>query len=169
MSKVTFPIRVLLVDDHHLFREGVSSLLKRDERFLVVNEASSGENALALLADNTAEDIFPDVILMDVRMPGISGIEATSEILKLYPQVKVVMITASEKDEDLFEAIKAGAQGYVLKAVTDSQQVKEAILAIAAGEAIIPPAMVPRLLNEFASIAGGKETAEDNEAAKAMT
>ncbi len=145
------PIRVMLVDDHHLFREGVSSLLKRDERFVVLSEASNGEQALELLADAT-----PDVILMDVRMPGISGIETTRQILKKHPAIKVVMITASEKDEDLFDAIKAGAQGYILKAVTDSKQMREAIFAVAAGEAIIPPAMVPRLLNEFATIADGK-------------
>ncbi len=145
-------IRVMLVDDHHLFREGVASLLKRDERFAVLSEARSGEEALEQL-----ETAQPDVILMDVRMPGISGIEATRQILQKYPSVKVVMITASERDEDLFDAVKAGAQGYVLKAVTDSKQMREAILAVAAGEAIIPPAMVPRLLNEFAAIADGKK------------
>lgn len=156
MSEVNFPIRVMLVDDHHLFRDGVASLLKRDERFAVLGEASNGEQAIELLGEP-----LPDVILMDVRMPGISGIEATRQILKKYPAVKVVMITASEKDEDLFDAIKAGAQGYVLKAVTDSKQMREAILAVAAGEAIIPPAMVPRLLNEFAAIAKGEKGAAD--------
>lgn len=155
MSEVNFPIRVMLVDDHHLFRDGVASLLKRDDRFSVLSEASSGEQALELLGEP-----LPNVILMDVRMPGISGIEATRQILQKYPSVKVVMITASEKDEDLFDAIKAGAQGYVLKAVTDSKQMREAILAVAAGEAIIPPAMVPRLLNEFASIAKGEKEAK---------
>lgn len=156
MSEVNFPIRVMLVDDHHLFRDGVASLLKRDERFSVLGEASNGEQALELIGEP-----LPDVILMDVRMPGISGIEATRQILKKYPSVKVVMITASEKDEDLFNAIKAGAQGYVLKAVTDSKQMREAILTVAAGEAIIPPAMVPRLLNEFAAIAKGEKGAAD--------
>ncbi len=145
-------IRVMLVDDHDLFREGVASLLRRDERFVVLSEANSGEEAIKLL-----ETALPDVILMDVRMTGISGIEATRRILQKYPSVKVVMITASERDEDLFDAVKAGAQGYVLKAVTDSKQMREAILAVAAGEAIIPPAMVPRLLNEFAAIAEGKK------------
>ena len=149
------PIRVMLVDDHHLFREGVASLLKRDERFAVLSEARSGEEAIEQL-----KIAQPDVILMDVRMPGISGIEATRQILQKYPAVKVVMITASEKDEDLFDAVKAGAQGYVLKAVTDSKQMREAILAVATGEAIIPPAMVPRLLNEFAAIADGKKADE---------
>ena len=158
MSEINLPIHVMLVDDHHLFREGVSSLLKRDERFRVLGEASSGEKALAFL---DAEPVpLPDIILMDVRMPGISGIEATRKILQKYPSVKVVMITASEKDADLFDAVKAGAQGYVLKAVTDSKQMREAILAVAAGEAIIPPAMVPRLLNEFAAIADGKKADE---------
>ena len=155
MNEVTFPIRVMLVDDHHLFRDGVSSLLKRDERFTVLSEASNGEQALDMLGG-----VLPDVILMDVRLPGISGIEATRQILKKHPSVKVVMITASEKDDDLFDAIKAGAQGYVLKAVTDSKQMREAILAVAAGEAIIPPAMVPRLLSEFAALADGRKAAD---------
>jgi len=90
-----------------------------------------------------------------VRMPGIGGIEATREMLTLYPDLKVIMITASEKDQDLFEAIKAGAQGYILKAVTDSKYMRDAIIRVAAGEAIIPPAMVPRLLNEFATLSEG--------------
>lgn len=152
MTEELSPIRVMLVDDHELFREGVNSLLKRDERFAVVDEARSGEEALELL-----NETLPDVILMDVRMPGIGGIEATRQILQKHPSVKVAMITASERDEDLFDAIKAGARGYILKAVTDSKQMREAILAIAAGDAIIPPAMVPRLFNEFAAIAKGKK------------
>lgn len=155
MTNETYPVRVMLVDDHDLFREGVVSLLKRDERFGVVGEAKSGEQALEML---TA--LQPDVILMDVRMPGMSGIEATQKILEKYSTIKVVMITASERDEDLFAAIKAGAQGYILKAVTDSKQMRDAILAVAAGEAIIPPAMVPRLLNEFAAIADGEKAGE---------
>ncbi len=147
MPKGAKPIRVMLVDDHLLFREGVSSLLKRDDRFEIFGEASDGETALVL-----AKEALPDVVLMDVKMPGISGIEATRQMLKLYPDLKVIMITASEKDQDLFEAIKAGAQGYILKAVTDSKYMREAIIQVAAGEAIIPPAMVPRLLHEFANL-----------------
>ncbi len=150
MQKESQPIRIMLVDDHLLFREGVSSLLKRDDRFEILGEASDGETALALAKEN-----LPDVVLMDVNMPGINGIEATRELLTLYPGLKVVMITASEKDQDLFEAIKAGAQGYILKAVTDSKYMRDAIIQVAAGEAIIPPAMVPRLLNEFANISEG--------------
>ncbi len=150
MSKVSEPIRVMLVDDHLLFREGISSLLRRDDRFKVLGEASDGESALALAQEN-----LPDVVLMDVRMPGINGIEATRKLMTLYPELKVIMITASEKDQDLFEAIKAGAQGYILKAVTDSKYMRDAIIRVAAGEAIIPPAMVPRLLDEFASLSEG--------------
>ena len=155
MSEKKQPIRVMLVDDHDLFREGVSSLLKRDVRFEVWNEASDGESALEILAENV-----PDVILMDVRMPGISGIEVTRQVLRRHSDLKVIMITASEKDQDLFEAIKAGAQGYILKAVTDSKYMRDAIISVASGEAIIPPAMVPRLLSEFAMLAdkGAKES-----------
>lgn len=155
MSTKSQPIKVMLVDDHLLFREGISSLLKRDERFIILSEASDGDSALTLVQQN-----LPDVILMDVRMPGMGGIEATRKLLVLYPDLKVIMITASEKDQDLFEAIKAGAQGYILKAVTDSKAMRDAILRVAAGDAIIPPAMAPRLLNEFANLARGRQESQ---------
>ncbi len=140
-------IQIMLVDDHLLFREGISSLLQRDERFEVLSEADDGESALEII-----KEAVPDVVLMDVKMPNMNGIEATREMLATYPDLKVVMITASEKDEDLFEAVKAGAQGYILKTVTDSKYMRDAICRVAKGDAIIPPAMVPRLLNEFATL-----------------
>ncbi len=140
-------IQIMLVDDHLLFREGISSLLQRDERFEILSEADDGESALEII-----KKAVPDVVLMDVKMPNMNGIEATREMLATYPDLKVVMITASEKDEDLFEAVKAGAQGYILKTVTDSKYMRDAICRVAKGDAIIPPAMVPRLLNEFATL-----------------
>ena len=142
------PIQIMLVDDHLLFREGISSLLKRDDRFAILCEADDGEMALEVIKDN-----IPDIVLMDVKMPKMSGIEAARKMLAIYPNIKVIMITASEEEDDLFEAVKAGAQGYILKTVTDSTYMREAIFRVAAGEAIIPPAMVPRLLSEFASLA----------------
>ncbi len=149
MQKKT--IRIMLVDDHLLFREGMSSLLSRDERFEILSEADDGETALEIV-----EDALPDIILMDVKMPGMGGIEATQKLLTKHPDLKVIMITASEKDEDLFEAVKAGAQGYILKTVSDTKYIRESIFSVAAGDAIIPPAMAPRLLNEFANLAKGK-------------
>ncbi|MCP4139827.1 MAG: response regulator transcription factor [Chloroflexi bacterium] len=157
-------IQIMLVDDHLLFREGISSLLQRDERFEILSEADDGLSALEII-----KKAVPDVVLMDVKMPNMNGIEATREMLGTYPGLKVVMITASEKDEDLFEAVKAGAQGYILKTVTDSKFMRDAICRVAKGEAIIPPAMVPRLLNEFATLSEDVPTAilkEENIATK---
>ena len=149
MTKKT--IQIMLVDDHLLFREGMAGLLQRDERFEILSEADDGISALEIV-----EEAMPDIILMDVKMPRMNGIEATRKLLGKYPDLKVIMITASEKDEDLFEAVKAGAQGYILKTVTDSQYMRDAIWRVAEGEAIIPPAMAPRLLNEFSTLSKGK-------------
>ncbi len=148
MTELSFPIRIMLVDDHLLFREGMTSMLKRDDRFEVVCEADDGETAVEIASECT-----PDVVLMDIWMPGIGGIEATRRILADHPDTRVIMITVSEKEHDLFEAVKAGAQGYLLKADTDSKYMREAIVRVAAGDAIIPPAMAPRLLEEFAALA----------------
>ncbi|MEN8171446.1 MAG: response regulator transcription factor [Chloroflexota bacterium] len=158
MEKKSQPIKIMLVDDHLLFREGVASLLKRDSRFEILSEANDGASAL----ENIKEAV-PDIVLMDVKMPGMGGIEATRRMLEAYPELKVIMITASEKEDDLFEAVKAGAQGYILKTVTDSKYMRDAIFRVAAGDAIIPPAMVPRLLSEFSALAQNPpETEERN-------
>lgn len=153
MSESKLPIRIMLVDDHALFRDGIVSLLKRDERFEIVAMADNGETALEII-----EKVNSDIILMDIQMPGIGGIEAARRILSKRPDLKVIMITVSEKEHDLFEAVKAGAQGYILKTDTDGQYMRDAIISVAAGEAIIPPAMAPRLLTEFASLAQGLPT-----------
>ena len=149
MAKI--PIKIMLVDDHLLFREGISSLLKRDDRFEILSEADDGISALEII-----KEAIPDIVLMDVKMPGMSGIETARKMLSTYPKLKVIMITASEKEDDLFEAVKAGAQGYILKTVTDSKYMCKAIASVAAGDAIIPPAMAPRLLNEFATLSGAQ-------------
>ena len=154
-TELSQPIRIMLVDDHLLFRDGVASLLKRDGRFEIVREANDGASALESLKHSV-----PDIVLMDIQMPGMGGIEATRRILAAYPDVKVVMITVSEKNTDLFEAIKAGAQGYILKTVTESKSMCDAIFSVAAGEAIIPAAMASGLLTEFAALAQ-KQSVED--------
>ncbi len=148
MTKLSLPIQIMLVDDHVLFRDGMASLLRRDGRFEIVCEANNGASAL-----ENIQKTVPEVVLMDIQMPGMGGIEAARQILSAYPDLKVIMITVSEKEHDLFEAVKAGAQGYILKTDTDSKYMCEAIVRVAAGEAIIPPAMAPRLLMEFASLA----------------
>jgi len=122
MIELTQPIRIMLVDDHLLFRDGVASLVKRDGRFKIVREANDGASAL----ENFIQSV-PDIVLMDIQMPGMGGIEATRRILAAYPDVKVIMIMVSEKNTDLFDAIKAGAQGYILKTVTDCKNMCDAI------------------------------------------
>ncbi|MEW5960210.1 MAG: response regulator transcription factor [Chloroflexota bacterium] len=158
MSKPTKPIRVLLVDDHVLFRDGIASLLARDKGFEVVGETGDGEAAF-----EAVNRLQPDVVLMDIRMPGMGGLEATRRLIAAQPTLKVIMLTISDKDEDLFEAVKAGAQGYILKTATAGHDMREAIRRVAAGEAIIPAGMVPRLLAEFAFLA---KQGQENERAE---
>jgi len=106
------PIRVLLVDDHALFRSGVAGLLRGRPDFEVVGEAHNGDEAL-----EKAKELMPDLILMDIYMPGMSGVEATRRIKQVLPYVKIVMLTVSQEDKDLFDAIKAGAHGYLEKKI----------------------------------------------------
>src|SRR5512137_2136846 len=105
----TNPIRVLLVDDHALFRKGVAELLAAERDFRLVGEASNGAQALEM-----ARDLMPDVVLMDVSMPVMDGLEATRRIKAEIPYVRIVILTASDGDQNLFEAVKSGAQGYLL-------------------------------------------------------
>ena len=141
------PIRVLIVDDHTLFRKGLVSLLQQQKGIEVAGEARDGEEGLRL-----AQTLKPDVTLMDVNMPHRNGIQTTQAIRDLFPEAHIIMLTVSEVDEDLFAAIKAGAKGYLLKNVEPDQLVK-AIHLVAQGEAVIPHAMASKLLNEFSSIA----------------
>ena len=108
----THCIRVLLVDDHTLFRRGIAGVLRAEPGFEVAGEAEDGADALA-----KASTVRPDVILMDVRMPKVSGLEATRRILDALPYVKILMLTMSEDEDAVFEAVKSGAQGYLLKTV----------------------------------------------------
>ncbi len=139
-------IRVLLADDHTLLRQGLRRILAEDPALIVVGEAADGNEAVA-----RACALAPDVILMDVRMPGLNGIEATRRIREACPGTRVIMLTVSDKDADLFGALKAGARGYLLKNA-EAQQVLEAIHRVAAGEAILPPALAARVLDEFAAL-----------------
>ncbi|HIC90264.1 MAG TPA: response regulator transcription factor [Anaerolineae bacterium] len=138
------PISVLLVDDHTLFRDGLASLLRTRPTVEVVGGAADGEEALRL-----ARELLPDLVLMDVRMSGMGGLEATRRLKAELPEVKVVMLTMSEDDQDLFESIKAGAQGYILKN-TPAEELFGFIERVFAGQAPISGLMAAKMLGEFA-------------------
>src|ERR687889_2159697 len=136
-------IRVLIADDHPLFRDGMRGLLGSLPEMEVVGEASSGEQAIEL-----ARELQPDVILMDIQMPGINGIEATREILHVSPRIGVLVVTMFEDDDSVFAAMRAGARGYLLKD-SSGQEVGHAIRAVASGEAIFGPGVAQRLISFF--------------------
>lgn len=138
------PIRVLLVDDHALFRKGIASILAGERGFEVVGEAGDGLEAL-----ERARELMPDVILMDIFMPGANGLEATRRIKEALPYVKIVMLTVSEEDQNLFEAIKSGAQGYLLKKI-EPQELFALLRGVVQGDAPISRAMATKILGEFA-------------------
>jgi two-component system nitrate/nitrite response regulator NarL len=138
------PIRVLLVDDHLLFRKGIASLLSAEEGFEVVGEAADGVEAV-----EKASVLMPDVILMDLNMPQMTGLETTRRIKEALPYTRIVMLTISEEEQDLFEAVKVGAQGYLLKKI-EPKALFSTIRAVMRGEASFSRAMATKLLREFA-------------------
>jgi len=139
-------LRVLIVDDHALFRRGLQMVLKQEPDIEVVGEAADGHEAVG-----KAQELMPDVILMDVRMPKRSGIEATEKIKELLPHVKILMLTISDEEADLYEAIKAGASGYLLKEIS-IDEVADAVRSVWAGQSRISPSMAAKLLTEFAAM-----------------
>jgi DNA-binding NarL/FixJ family response regulator len=146
------PIRVAIIDDQELFRRGLIMLVGAEDDIEVVGEASDGEDAAAL-----AEDKAPDVILMDVRMPRMSGTEACLTIKQVAPSAKIIMLTMSDEEADLYDAIKNGASGYLLKDAS-IDEVSQAIRLVADGQSLISPSMAAKLLEEFKTISrtGGK-------------
>lgn len=138
-------MKVLIVDDHALFRDGVASLLKA-WRMEVVGQASDGLEAL-----KEARRLRPDLILMDIKMPRCNGLEATRLIKAEMPETKIVMVTVSEEEEDLFEAIKSGAQGYVLKNMS-GEEFGRVLTDIASGEAPLARGLAAKILAEFARL-----------------
>ena len=139
-------LRVLIVDDHALFRRGLQMVLKQEEDIEVVGEAGDGHEAVG-----KAQELMPDVILMDVRMPWRSGIEATQQIKDALPHVKILMLTISDEEVDLYDAIKAGASGYLLKEIS-IDEVADAIRSVWQGQSRISPSMASKLLTEFAAM-----------------
>lgn len=140
------PVRVLIVDDHPHAREGIKAILSEDSLFEIVGEASNGEEAIYW-----TEQVMPDMILMDINMKKMGGLEATKEIKEKFPYVKIVMVTVSDNISHLFEALKKGAQGYLLKNLNASAWL-EYLRAIALDEVPMSQELAQRILSEFAQI-----------------
>lgn len=143
MEEAMEKIRVLIVDDHLLFSSGVRVLLEQNEQFLVLGEISDGLEGV-----KRTESLKPDIVLMDIHMPGISGREALKLIGESAPEVKVLMLTVSEDTGDLVECLRAGAAGYVLKNIAADTLV-DALLKVHRGESVISPKMTSRLIRDF--------------------
>jgi DNA-binding NarL/FixJ family response regulator len=138
-------IRILVVDDHTLFREGVNAIFSTVPDVRVVGEASNGVEAVSL-----ANSIQPDVILMDIQMPQLNGIEATRRILHTSPKIGIIVLTMYEDDDSVFSAMRAGARGYILKGA-DQEELLRAVRAVASGEALFGPAIATRMMTYFSS------------------
>src|ERR1700748_2966031 len=150
------PIRVLIADDHALFRHGLEMVLDEEDDIDLVGQASDGTEAVAVAGES-----LPDVVLMDIRMPKSSGIEACRATKEVAPSAKIIILTISDEEEDLFEAIRAGASGYPLKDIP-LDEVAEAVRSVHGGQSLINPSMAGKLLTEFATLA--RRAAEDEPA-----
>ncbi len=139
------PLRVLVAEDHPLFRKGMISLLASVQDFRVVGEAATGEEAVV-----RAKELNPDVVLMDLQMPGMGGMEATRRILRDSPELRVLVVTLFEDEDSVFMALRAGARGYVLKDADEEETVR-AIRAVGRGEAIFSPAVAEKVLAYFSA------------------
>lgn len=138
-------LRVLIADDHPIFLKGIRALLATIPDVEVVGEAATGEDAIT-----AAANLQPDVVLMDIQMPGISGVEATRQILFGSPHIRILIVTMFEDDYTVFAAMRAGARGYIVKGVSPDEMLR-AIRAVGSGEAIFSPAIAVRLMNFFAA------------------
>lgn len=145
-------LKILLVDDHEVVRLGLKSLLGRYPQFEVVAEAANAEEAL-----RRAEEYRPDVVVMDIRLPGKSGIDTTREITTMYPNTRVIMLTTFADDELLFDAISAGASGYVLKQI-DSKELIHALERIGRGESLLDPAVTQQVFKRMRESSRKAET-----------
>ncbi len=140
---MTTPVNILIADDHSVVRAGLRALLERQGRFRVVAEAGTGEEAIA-----KAQEFHPDVAVLDVRMPGVSGIEACRQIIATVPGCRVIILTSYAEDELLFAAIQAGASGYVLKRIGDNELVL-AVDRVSRGEGMLDPSMTAAVFTEM--------------------
>ena len=139
-------IRVLVADDQELYRRGLEVVLSTEDDIDMVAEAADGAEAVT-----RAEEFAPDVILMDIRMPKVDGIEAARRIKELVPSTRIIMLTVSDEDTHLYDAIKAGANGYLLKDIA-IEEVPSSIRRVNAGESLISPSMASKLLTEFTNV-----------------
>ena len=145
MTTARGPLRLIIADDHHAFRDGLRALLSTVEGMSVVGEAAAGDEAVA-----RAARLQPDVLLMDVNMPGLDGIEATRRVVAASPHIAVLVLTMYEDDDSVFAALRAGARGYLLKGA-DRSEIERAIRGVASGEAIFGPTVARRLMAYFAA------------------
>jgi DNA-binding NarL/FixJ family response regulator len=150
-------VRILIADDHALFRDGLRSLLQ-SQGHEVVGEASNGRQAIEL-----ATKLHPDLVLMDVSMPELDGVAATRELTAKHPEIKVVILTASDEDDTLFDAIKAGAQGYLLKNL-EADEFFALLERASRGEPALTPSLARKLLQEFAKPAAPEFRIDDTDA-----
>ena len=139
------PIRVLVADDHELFRRGLKMVLEAEGDIVVVDQAGDGEAAVTKVGE-----LAPDVVLMDVRMPHMDGLEATRRIRATFPMTRIIVLTVSDEEDDLFDAVKAGANGYLLKEVS-IEEVADSVRAVMAGQSLLSPSMAAKLISEFGS------------------
>jgi DNA-binding NarL/FixJ family response regulator len=147
-------IRILIADDHELFRRGLRMVLEDEEDIDVLGEAGDGQAAVEL-----AREHAPDVVVMDVRMPVLSGIEAARRIKEEEPGTKILVLTISDEEDDLYEAIKAGANGYLLKEIS-IDEIGNAVRSVHGGQSLISPSMASKLLDEFAAMIKKEEEKE---------
>ncbi len=153
-------IKVLVADDHRVVREGLMAILKSKENIEVVGEAQDGQEAI-----EKARTLEPDVILMDVSMPRMGGVEATRQIKREFPHIGIIALTMYDEQQYIFDLVRAGATGYLLKD-TESSQIVEAIRAIYRGESLIHPSVASKILAEFSLLAqkkGKKPSWEDHD------
>jgi DNA-binding NarL/FixJ family response regulator len=146
------PLTVIIADDHQFFRDGVRALLDAQPDMECVGEAATGEEVIRLSAE-----LRPDVVLMDVQMPGMSGVEATRLIVSSSPQIRVLVVTMFEDDHLVFAAMRAGARGYLLKGTRHEDMVR-AIRAVGSGDAIFSPAIAAKLVDYFAALQPSQST-----------
>jgi DNA-binding NarL/FixJ family response regulator len=151
------PIKVLIADDHVFYREGVRAFLSNSPEINVVGEAGNGDETFA----KTVE-LQPDVILMDLKMPGMNGIESTRHIHETYPKIGVLVLTMFDDDDSVFAAMRAGARGYLLKDA-DKDEVVRAIVAVERGEAIFSPAIAQRMIQYFSAPSASSKKSQSDE------
>ncbi len=151
-----FPLRIMIADDHRLFRQGLIGLMRtRKDLVEVIGEAATGSEAIRL-----TQSLRPDVVLMDINMPDGDGLRATAQLRQLCPETAIVILTASESDEHIYEAVRLGAAGYLLKSL-DASELFDLLCGVAQGEAAMTRAMAARLLKSVANHTTGNESLQD--------